>query len=151
MKFTLASKFGNRVHISLQVWSLGLMYTLASKFGANVHISLKVWSLGLMYTLASKFGANVYISLQFTLATTYIFTVYNCRHEPTYFNHIQASENIICFYLCNSIINNGFRRKPVLALCFIFIINFYKIKVPLLQTNLIVLERNLVILETLSK
>ena len=48
------------------------MYTLASKFGANVHISLKVWSLGLMYTLASNLGAKVYIILLYTLATTYV-------------------------------------------------------------------------------
>ena len=46
-------------------------FTLASKFGDKVHISLQVWSLGLMYTLASNLGANVYISLQYTLATTY--------------------------------------------------------------------------------
>ena len=46
-------------------------FTLASKFGDRVHISLQVWSLGLKYTLASNLGAKVYFILQYTLATTY--------------------------------------------------------------------------------
>ena len=46
-------------------------FTLASKFGDKVHISLQVWSLGLMYTLASNLGAKLYFILQYTLATTY--------------------------------------------------------------------------------
>ena len=32
----------------------------------------------------------------------------------------------ICFYLCNSSVKKGFRRKLVLAFRFMFIINFYK-------------------------
>ncbi len=48
-----------------------LDYTLASKFGDRVHISLQVWSLGLKYTLATNLGAKVYFILQYTLATTY--------------------------------------------------------------------------------
>ena len=50
----------------------------------------------------------------------------------------QASGFNICFYLCNSRVSNGFRRKPNLVFCFMFITDFYETKVPLLQT---VLER----------
>ena len=46
-------------------------FTLASKFGDRVDISPQVWSLGLKYTLASNLGAKVYFILQYTLATTY--------------------------------------------------------------------------------
>jgi hypothetical protein len=38
----------------------------------------------------------------------------------------QTSETNICFYLCNSSVKKGFRRKPVLAFRFMFIFNFYK-------------------------
>ena len=40
--YTLASKFGDRVHISLQVESLGLKYSLAYKFGDKVYFILPV-------------------------------------------------------------------------------------------------------------
>ena len=50
-----------------------LKFTLASKFEDRVHISLQVWSLGLKYTLASNLGAKVYFILQYTLATTYTY------------------------------------------------------------------------------
>ena len=86
---TLASKFGDRVHISLQVWSCGLKFTLASKFGDRVHISLQVWSLGLKYTLASKFGAKVYFILQFTLATTYTYVYFGYKVFSTSLLKIQ--------------------------------------------------------------
>ena len=56
-----------------------------------------------------------------------------------------------CFYLLFSSVNKGFQRKSVLAFRFIFIIDFYKMKVPLLQTNLIVLERILVVSEIVTK
>ena len=54
-------------------------------------------------------------------------------------------------YLCNSSIKMGFRQKPILAFSFMFNIDFYKTNVPLWQTNLIVLERSLVISEILSQ
>ena len=54
------------------------------------------------------------------------------------FNNNQASGFNICFYLCNSRVSNGFRRKPDLVFRFMFITDFYETKVPLLQT---VLER----------
>ena len=56
-----------------------------------------------------------------------------------------------CFYLLFSSVNKGFQQKSVLAFRFIFIIDFYKMKVPLLQTNLIVLERILVVSEIITK
>ena len=46
------------LYFSLQVWD-------------RVHISLQVGSLGLKYTLASKLGDKVYFILQYTLAITY--------------------------------------------------------------------------------
>ena len=63
----------------------------------------------------------------------------------------QTSETRICFYFCNSSVNTGFQQKSVLAFRFIFIIDFYKTKVPLLQTNLIFLERILVVSEIVTK
>ena len=48
--YTLASKFGDRVHISLQVESLGLKYSLAYKFGDKVYFILPV-----------HFSHNIYI------------------------------------------------------------------------------------------
>ena len=53
--------------------------------------------------------------------------------------------------MCNSSVKKGFRQKPVLVYSFMFIINFYKTKVPLLQTNLIFLERILVVSEIVTK
>ena len=39
-------------------------------------------------------------------------------------------------FTCVTVVSKkGFRQKPVLVYSFMFIINFYKTKVPLLQTN----------------
>ena len=40
----------------------------------------------------------------------------------------QTSETNICFNLCNSSINKGFRRKPVLAFRFMYCADFYEWK-----------------------
>ena len=66
-------------------------------------------------------------------------------------SYYQINGSGTCFYLLFSSVNKGFQRKSVLAFRFIFIIDFYKMKVPLLQTNLIVLERILVVSEIVTK
>ena len=68
-----------------------------------------------------------------------------------FIDFIQINGSGTCFYLLFSSVNKGFQRKSVLAFRFIFIIDFYKMKVPLLQTNLIVLERILVVSEIVTK
>ena len=85
-----------------------------------------------------------------TLYCTFYYHEVLCINEPMYKSIIGLVSNV-CFYLCNGSFKKGFWRRPVLAFGFMFIINFYKTKVPVLQTNLIVLERILVVSKIVTK
>ena len=79
--------------------------TLASKFGDKVHISLQVWSLGIKYTLASNLGAKVYFILQYTLNTTYTYVRQMQNYlnlvEMASFGYSERDTNSMISFACN--------------------------------------------------